>query len=523
MLKKYRLLIVLFLLSLLLWKMFPAGKLEAGDGYCARLHEFSQEAADVNLELGPSQWTAILGTQAELFDGRPATPLFMAVHFGCLDTVQLLLEKGADVHLGSPFMLPILYESLPRNDLRGRHDVEISRLLLEAGADVNQWFSDDCFPDYGYALHIALTEYISEHRPGYFPEEMVRLLLEYGADVNVTNAMRSTPLHWASQYHGKGGGELVRLLLGTGEADVDAVDIRGNTPLQIAVTKEIADILTAHGAREVRVDIDGKAYSKEEDSLRYAILANDHKLLKDLIKRGVDINSPDENGDTALHLAASGGYMEALILLLKAGADVNAKNNEGLTPAEVAGNSNIGRIIEGKDNFRLRLFSIGLRELGLVLGLIFAFVIHGLTWMLRQRKMAVASMSGAVVGGISYVAAFIFLSNPYAGEIHGPLSLILAASLLTALVLAPLHAAALQEPRRQCFFAVYLDLGAGLFGSILVARQVESHIQRLFPWEGALLYMFESSFRPVLLATLAFLLLARPLLALFLKKRTAAT
>jgi ankyrin repeat protein len=516
---KSRLLLVLSCV-IFVWIIFPVGKARAtvDEGYCARLHEFSLKATEVNEELDSSQWVTILGLKEELFDGRAATPLFMAVHIGCLDTVELLLEKGADVHFGAPFMMPILYENPVSDNLRGRHDAAIARLLLEAGADVNQWFSEDCFPDYGYALHIALTEQISalHNRPGYSPEKMVQLLLEYGADVNGATTLGRTPLHWASNYYGKCGADLVRLLLETGEADVNAMDLEGKTPLYFATTGEITDILIAYGAQE-----NFTKQSKEKDPLRNAILDNDHKLLKNLIKRGVDINSPDENGNTALHMAASGGYLQSMTILLAAGADVNIKNKQGLTPADMAGNSNIRKIIEGKDNFWLMLFSIRLKELGLVLGLLLAAVIHGLTWMLRQKKMAVAAKLGAVVGGISYAAAFIFLINPYVGEIHGPLVLILAVSTLAALALMPLHAVALQESFLQCFLAVYLDLGAGLYGSIVVTRVLSNHINRLFPWEGTLLYMFESSFRPALLTALVGLVLVRPLLVILLRKRAA--
>lgn len=55
-----------------------------------------------------------------------------------------------------------------------------------------------------------------------------------------------------------------------------------------------------------------------------------------LLEIGVNVDTADHNGETALHIAASCGHIGVAKLLLKQGADVNSRNSSGLTPIDVA-------------------------------------------------------------------------------------------------------------------------------------------------------------------------------------------
>ena len=48
-----------------------------------------------------------------------------------------------------------------------------------------------------------------------------------------------------------------------------------------------------------------------------------------LLKYGADVNAKDQNGNTALLVAAEHANVETITSLLKAGADVYAKDKEG--------------------------------------------------------------------------------------------------------------------------------------------------------------------------------------------------
>jgi ankyrin repeat protein len=59
-------------------------------------------------------------------------------------------------------------------------------------------------------------------------------------------------------------------------------------------------------------------------------------LVKDCLDQGVNINSPDKNGLTALMFASDAGYGRIVALLLQKGANVNAKSGAGITALELA-------------------------------------------------------------------------------------------------------------------------------------------------------------------------------------------
>ncbi|KAK1946481.1 Ankyrin repeat and SOCS box protein 13 [Phytophthora citrophthora] len=150
-----------------------------------------------------------------------------------------------------------------------------------------------------------------------------------------------TPLHWACD---RGEAAAARLLLQHG-ADVNAVEKRmfKRRPLHFAVlssSEETVRELLAHHADVLAVDyrgwapIHGAAYSGDVDSLT-ALLDAGASLTTQLTHRR----------ETALHIAASQGRVDAAQLLLKrssgsgGGADeslLEMEDDEGSTAAQVA-------------------------------------------------------------------------------------------------------------------------------------------------------------------------------------------
>ena len=102
--------------------------------------------------------------------------------------------------------------------------IDVARLLLEHGFDVNGL--DRCCRT---PLHIASQQ-------GH-----TSFLLERGVDVNAKDKSCSTALHLALQE--RRGVELARLLLEHG-ADVEVVDDRGRTPLEVASWQQRDEITT---------------------------------------------------------------------------------------------------------------------------------------------------------------------------------------------------------------------------------------------------------------------------------------
>ncbi|KAH9800358.1 Potassium channel AKT1 [Citrus sinensis] len=83
-------------------------------------------------------------------------------------------------------------------------------------------------------------------------------------------------------------------------------------------------------------------------SLCFAALRGDDLLLHQLLKRGLDPNESDNNGRTALHIAASKGSENCVLLLLDYEADPNSIDSDGNVPlweAMLGGHENVIKLL----------------------------------------------------------------------------------------------------------------------------------------------------------------------------------
>jgi cytohesin len=187
--------------------------------------------------------------------------------------------------------------------------------------------------------------------------EAVKQAIAAGSDVNAKDAGGGTltPLHVATTK------EIAELLLANG-ADVNAKDsVTGATPLhEMAIygQKEIVELLIAGGADvNANSDDDGTpldwairhkhpeiadllrkhgAKSGAEDSIYVAVAVENIEAVKQHLAVGADVNAKDAGGGTPLLVAASRGHKEIVELLIAEGADVNAKRTNGSTPLHYA-------------------------------------------------------------------------------------------------------------------------------------------------------------------------------------------
>jgi len=66
-----------------------------------------------------------------------------------------------------------------------------------------------------------------------------------------------------------------------------------------------------------------------------SVFAQD-ELVKLLLAKGADVNAVDNQGNTALMLAANAGEFQIVDSLINGGANVNARNKEGRTALRLA-------------------------------------------------------------------------------------------------------------------------------------------------------------------------------------------
>ena len=138
-------------------------------------------------------------------------------------------------------------------------------------------------------------------------------------------------LHYAAF---SGNIRLLRYLKDQGQ-DLQAVDKQGNNALLIAVQLKHPDAVQQLISYKCNVNqINSKGVSCLELGLGFD--DEDTEILEMLLKTGVDVNSRNSLGSTALHEAVNRNQANKIKLLLKAGADVKLKDEQGRTPAELA-------------------------------------------------------------------------------------------------------------------------------------------------------------------------------------------
>jgi hypothetical protein len=81
-------------------------------------------------------------------------------------------------------------------------------------------------------------------------------------------------------------------------------------------------------------------------TLMAAARAGDVEVLRDLVRRGAELEAQDEDGYTTLMYAANAGEREAADELVAAGADVDARDNGGSTPLMFAAQGGHAGIVQ---------------------------------------------------------------------------------------------------------------------------------------------------------------------------------
>ncbi|DAZ94511.1 TPA: hypothetical protein N0F65_011864 [Lagenidium giganteum] len=172
---------------------------------------------------------------------------------------------------------------------------------------------------------------------------IVNALLERGADVSMrTHELRSTALHFAAK---SGDRAIVEAICKQDAQHVDCWNVNGDTPLIWACIEgraEAVEVLLSFGADvnavnqfgattlicAVMIGEDPEADDSDQDRA---------KILRMLLQKNAKlVNFQDREGSTAMHLAASCGYLECVKTLLELGADITLRNAIGQTPLEEA-------------------------------------------------------------------------------------------------------------------------------------------------------------------------------------------
>ncbi len=236
-------------------------------------------------------------------------PLHIAALTGNVEMARLLLEAGAEVD-GLD-----VDESTPLHVAALRRQAGMVRFLLDRGADVNRRDRNGAC-----ALSFAATGRDTT---------IVRMMLQAGADLNYRAGNGATLLHLACS---RGLWDLAERALAH-EPDINVGDLNGTTPLHyVATVNDSARVarVIAMGARVDAVD------SSHTTPLEVAMFRNAHGAARALLAAGANPNRPNHDGWSPLKLAVRAGDLPMLRQLLAHGADPRAPDSSAWPLARVA-------------------------------------------------------------------------------------------------------------------------------------------------------------------------------------------
>jgi len=161
-------------------------------------------------------------------------------------------------------------------------------------------------------------------------EKLRRSLDKHPEWLNARDKTGWGPIQWATFI---GREDIVRLLLNRGaDPGFDSTYVMG--PLHVACAWNRPEAMFALLEKDPDVSTSGPG---GWTPAFWCSFTGQHRLLEHLLRRGANIHETDDQGRTALHVAAARNHLRVVATLLGAGADVNARGARGgETPLHLA-------------------------------------------------------------------------------------------------------------------------------------------------------------------------------------------
>jgi len=327
------------------WRGQTALMWAAAEGHPDVIKELAAHGADVNAKSSLQKWERQVTAEPREKWLPPGglTPMYFAARQGCAECITVLASLKADVNFADQDGVTPLINAL----MNGHFDT--AGTLLDAGADPNVADAVGRTPLYAA---VDMNTVPSSNRPG--PKtlenrmsgvEIVTKLLDKGANPNA-RLKKQTP------YRSKVD-RGTDTMLGAGTTAFLRAARAGDAPMMRLLLKRGADPKIATGS-DTPQDVNSGPQrrnpgginplmaaaglgSKEEDTVgRKKTEADAIEAIKVCLEGGVDVNTADGRGQTALYGAALQGYDEVVKFLLSKGADPKIKDQRGFTALDAA-------------------------------------------------------------------------------------------------------------------------------------------------------------------------------------------
>ena len=301
----------------------------AAEGHPETMQALIDAGADVDARSGIVQWERQRTDEPrdKWLPPGGLTALLLAARESCVACVDVLAKAGADLNIVDPEQHTALILAL----INGHFDV--AGRLIDLGADLN--IQDQVGQTALWAAVDAHTMPDSNRPP---PTEMddtltawdiVTKLVKAGAKVDVPLRQRvpyRTKIdRGADGVLGAGTTPLLRAAK-TGDAKVVALLLEHGANPRATVGRGITSILLAANVGTSESDRTGR---RKTD-------AGAIETIQLLMKAGADINAVDGQGRTAAHGAALWGLTDVIRFLHANGVDLNRKDSRGLTALQTA-------------------------------------------------------------------------------------------------------------------------------------------------------------------------------------------
>lgn len=243
-------------------------------------------------------------------DGGELTPLVYAARSGSIEAARVLLEAGADVNQTSRYgWSPLLAATQNRN-------YQMGKFLIENGADVNLVNKGGWSP-----LYLATDNRNLEggdyptREPDMDHLEFIKLLLEKGANVNhrITESTETRTV-FTNQWLDENGATAFLRASQSGDLELMKLLIEHGADPHINTELGITPLAVAAGIGWVEGVTSEHSVAETVEAVKY------------LLELGIDPNIQADTGRVALHGAAHKGATEVARVLIAAGARLDVRD-----------------------------------------------------------------------------------------------------------------------------------------------------------------------------------------------------
>ena len=248
------------------------------------------------------------GISTEVQNATGETPLFWAVNHDGAATIRTLLREGANLHARDSLGNSALHSAVRWN---ARNSVNA---LLDAGIDVNSHNLNGTTPLHD-SVRLGLTD-------------TATILINRRANLEVRDANGNTPFMEAV----RAGFVNTAELLSRRGAFVMTRNANGDTPLHLAVMREDAPSI------RLLTGLNASIHARNtRNRTPFQIALTDSPLALSLLLTGNRINTPDDFGNSPLHIALQEGVPSSIVrTIIEKGSHLTTVDSNGRIPLRLA-------------------------------------------------------------------------------------------------------------------------------------------------------------------------------------------